>query len=620
MLKKLFNSEPSTDNQHEAELREAQQILTAISSTQAQVEFKTDGTIVSANQNFLSLMGYTLEEVVGKHHAMFAEPEYAASAQYREFWERLNNGVVSDGEFKRIGKHNREVWIVGSYFPIKNEDGVVTKVVKYARDITQRRIDAVEGNSEAQAVRKSLAVIEFQVDGTVITANQNFCDAVGYSLSEIQGKHHSMFVEPSHSSTAEYQQFWKKLALGEYDSGEYKRIAKSGKEIWINASYNPIFDLSGKVTKVIKFAYDVTEQMAEKVATEAVLKETSEVMGKIAGGDLTCRIMGDYGEKFQGLKDSVNFCAENLTEVVGKFVQGANSVTQGAQEIAQGNANLSTRTESQASSLEETASSMEQMTATVVQNSDNAQQANQLAVSARDQAEMGGSVVGNAVAAMGAINESSKQIADIIGVINEIAFQTNLLALNASVEAARAGEQGRGFAVVASEVRNLAGRSATAAKEIKELIEDSVNKVDEGTRLVDESGHTLKEIVNAVKKVTDIVGEIAAASKEQSTGIEQVNRAVMQMDEMTQQNTALVEEAAAASAAMGAEAGQLKELVSFFTVDERSSSQQATQSFQGDERRATSRPWSENTQPKETYTPRHSENESTGTDGDWAEF
>jgi len=252
--------------------------------------------------------------------------------------------------------------------------------------------------------------------------------------------------------------------------------------------------------------------------------------------------------------------------VVSRVKRVAADVHRGADEISAGNANLSQRTEEQSSSLEETASSMEEMTTTVKQNADNAAQANQLALAARDQAEKGGNVVSQAVAAMAGINDASKKIADIIGVIDDIAFQTNLLALNAAVEAARAGEQGRGFAVVASEVRSLAGRSATAAKEIKELIQDSVRKVEGGSVLVTQSGQTLEKIVASVKKVSDIVAEIAAASREQSSGIEQVNRAVMQMDELTQQNAALVEEATAASQAMAEQVRGLNEMLARFQV------------------------------------------------------
>jgi methyl-accepting chemotaxis protein len=263
---------------------------------------------------------------------------------------------------------------------------------------------------------------------------------------------------------------------------------------------------------------------------------------------------------------------------------------------------------------------MEQMTSTVKQTADNAGQANQLALAARQQAEKGGAVVNTAVAAMGGINAASKKIADIIGVIDEIAFQTNLLALNAAVEAARAGEQGRGFAVVATEVRNLAGRSATAAKEIKALIQDSVAKVEEGSRLVDESGRTLEEIVNAVKKVTDIVAEIAAASREQSSGIEQVNKAVMQMDEGTQQNAALVEQAAAASQAIVEQAQSLNALVCAYRVDLAESSTAPTADAKEEtwvERRSRNRPWANSPLANRTSAAIH---QVANSDSEWTEF
>ncbi len=298
-----------------------------------------------------------------------------------------------------------------------------------------------------------------------------------------------------------------------------------------------------------------------------VVDEVQELVASANAGDLTRRVEteGRAGLLVK-IGTGINQLTENMATVVAQVKAAASEVSRGADEISQGNTNLSQRTEEQASSLEETASSMEEMTSTVKQNADNAGQANQLAVAARDQAEKGGAVVAKAVKAMSEINDASKKIADIIGVIDEIAFQTNLLALNAAVEAARAGEQGRGFAVVASEVRNLAGRSATAAKEIKALIQDSVKKVDEGSSLVPQSGSTLDQIVAAVKKVTDIVAEIAAASHEQSAGIDQVNKAVMQLDELTQQNAALVEEASAASQAMAEQARGLNENMSRYTV------------------------------------------------------
>ena len=324
-----------------------------------------------------------------------------------------------------------------------------------------------------------------------------------------------------------------------------------------------------EVDKYEGFIRDLGEAVNQLLdAVVEPIREGTRVVQSLAEGDLRVEVNGDYEGEFAVLKDAINQSVNNLRTMVGQIQNSTTNIASAAAEIAQGNSDLSQRTEEQASSLEETASSMEQLTSTVKQNADNARQANQLAAGAREQAEKGGDVVRRAVDAMGAINSSSKKIADIISVIDEIAFQTNLLALNAAVEAARAGEQGRGFAVVAGEVRNLAQRSAAAAKEIKALIQDSVDKVEDGTKLVDQSGQTLEEIVGAVKKVSDIIAEIAAASQEQSIGIEQVNKAVSQMDEVTQQNAALVEEAAAASEAMDEQARNLSEMMGFFKLSD----------------------------------------------------
>ncbi|MCH1414201.1 MAG: methyl-accepting chemotaxis protein, partial [Glaciecola sp.] len=624
--------------------------IEAINRSQAVIEFDLDGNILDANDNFLSVMGYQRDEVKGRHHSMFAPSGVADSQEYRAFWAKLGRGEFDSGEYKRIAKNGDEIWIQASYNPIFDYSGKPYKVVKFATDITADKVRRADIKGQLDAIGKSQAVVEFDLEGNILNANDNFLDAMGYRVEEIKGKHHSMFTLPGVVDMPEYREFWHNLKSGDSVTGEYKNVGKGGKFVWIQASYNPILDPSGQAYKVVKYATDITEQkeleeeakrsadlasalktcqasvmiadndlkivymnddvtrmfkaredqlskvfgrfdvdnlvgtcvddfhknashqrsmlarMAEPYNTritvgplvfdlfatpwknakgerlgtivewvdkteetaiereiqnvissasagdlsirlttddktgffkqlstglnqvvgisEGVIQDTVNMLDALAHGNLTRRIDKEYEGMFDKLKRDANATVEKLTEVIGQIDKSATTVAAGAEEMAQGNADLSQRTEEQASSLEETASSMEQMTATVRQNADNAQTANELAENAASKAESGGSIVSKAVESMAEINEASKKIADIIGVIDEIAFQTNLLALNAAVEAARAGEQGRGFAVVAGEVRNLAQRSAAAAKEIKDLIRDSVSKVEDGTSLV----------------------------------------------------------------------------------------------------------------------------------------
>ncbi len=541
--------------------------LAAIGKSQAVIEFTLDGKILNANENFLSTVGYSIDEIRGQHHGMFVEPSYRQSAEYRMFWERLGRGEFDAGQYKRIGKGGRDIWLEASYNPILNADGKPFKVVKYATDITKQMIRNSDFEGQLAAISKAQAVIEFTLDGKIVMANENFLKAVGYSLDEIKGQHHSLFVDPIERQGAEYRLFWDKLGRGEYDAGQYRRVAKGGRELWLQASYNPILNAEGKPFKVVKFAADITAQVNASRALQLAVEQTQEVVTAAKENDLSRRVPmdgkdGQIGELCAG----VNGLLDSMTTIIGGIIEAAETISTASREIAMGNTDLSQRTEEQASSLEETAASLEELTTTVRQNAESAQQANKLSNSASDVAVKGGHVVTEVVSTMEGISEASRKIADIIGVIDEIAFQTNILALNAAVEAARAGEQGRGFAVVAAEVRNLAQRSANAAKEIKALISDSVSKVESGSKLVDSAGKTMDEIVMSVRRVTDIIAEISAASQEQSAGIEQVNTAVTQMDKITQQNAALVEQAAAAAKSMEEQTSSLAEMVAGFTL------------------------------------------------------
>ena len=543
--------------------------LDAINRAQAVIEFTLEGKVIKANENFLNAVGYRLEEIEGQHHSMFVDPEYRQSIAYRQFWDRLGRGEVDAGEYKRFAKGGREVWLQASYNPILDDSGKAVKVVKYATVITDAKLRNADFEGQIAAIGKSQAVIEFTPDGKIIQANENFLKVLGYSQDEVRNQHHSMFVDPVHRQSSDYRMFWEKLARGEYDQSQYKRIAKGGREVWIQASYNPILDMNGKVFKVVKYATDVTDQVHAAQVLQNAVAQTQKIVSAAESNDLTDRVPleGMTGE-IETLCRGVNSLIDTMSSIISGIIESSASIGTAAREIAMGNADLSQRTEEQASSLEETAASMEQLTVTVRQSADNAKQANQLAASASDVAVKGGRVVTEVVTTMGGISDASRKISDIIGVIDEIAFQTNILALNAAVEAARAGDQGRGFAVVAAEVRSLAQRSANAAKEIKGLISDSASKVESGSRLVESAGRTMEEIVQSVKRVTDIMEEISAASQEQSGGIDQVNTAVTQMDQMTQQNAALVEEAAAAAKSMEEQTDAMQRSVAMFKLSE----------------------------------------------------
>ena len=434
--------------------RDAAAVLRSVNKAQATIEFDLNGTILSANDNFLNAMGYVLSEIHGCHHGMFVEPSYRESAEYREFWEKLQRGDHHVERFKRIGKGGREVWIEASYNPVIGQDGKPYKIVKFATDVSQQMLGYADLLGQVEAIGKSQAVIEFDLDGTIRSANGAFLRTMGYKLDEIQGKHHRLFVTPEFGASVDYEQFWRDLRDGQYKAAQFKRLGKAGKEIWIEASYNPILDLNGKPFKVVKFATDITAQVRLLSSLKSVIDQ-------------------NFGEIDTAMKVS--------HEQVGQAIISVGETSQGVQMMA--------------ASAEQLAASVREISETMTKS--------KMATDVAD-------TEANAAAlAAEQLKASSESIKGIINVIRGIAGQINLLALNATIESARAGEAGKGFAVVAGEVKNLAQQARNAtdqiARDIAELQTVSANVAS-----------AIRSIRDVVDTVREFVAGTASAVEQQA--------------------------------------------------------------------------------------------------------
>jgi len=500
----------------------------------------TKGRITYVNQTFLEVSGFSEDELIGKAHNIVRHPDMPPEA-FSDLWKTLQAGKPWTGLVKNRRKNGDFYWVLGNATPLIENENVVGYL-------------SVRTKPSRQLVEKVAPIYRQILDGK---AKNLKIENGGVVRTDFFGKIAALSQMTLGKRIALYLSLPTLLLLCAAGAGWWG-LTQATVTPWLS-NFISVTGISGVLLMcVVGF---LIRQNTLKPLNKAI-----EISNTLAAGDLQTRITNEYSDEFSVLIKSLTQLGINLRATVSDIRNSAESVRQAASEIASGNLDLSQRTEEQASSLEETASSMEELTSTVKQNADNARQANQLSASASSIALKGGQMMNNVVHTMSSISDSSNKIASIINVIDSIAFQTNILALNAAVEAARAGEQGRGFAVVATEVRNLAQRSATAAKEIKCLIDDSVEKVENGTELVDNAGKTMEEIVSSIKHVADIMSEITAASQEQSSGIEQVNQAIMQMDDVTQQNAALVEEAAASAESLENQAKDLAGAISIFKV------------------------------------------------------
>ena len=452
--------------------------IQAVGKAQAVIEFNLDGTIITANDNCLNALGYTLEEIQGQHHRMFVEESFRASVEYRQFWEALNRGEYQAGEYKRIGKGGKEVWIQASYNPILDLNGKPFKVVKYATEVTEQKLQTADFEGQIQAVSKAQAVIEFNLDGTIITANDNFLNALGYTLKEVQGQHHRMFVEESFRASVEYRQFWEALNRGEYQAAEYKRIGKGGKEVWIQASYNPILDLNGKPFKVVKFATDVTEQKLRNAEFERGVQDFTQQLGSAS-------------EELSNVSQQMAGNAEETSTQAGVVSAASEQVNKNVEVVASG---------------------AEEMSASIREIAKNSSEAAKIAKQAV-------SVSKSADGTIKELGDSSVEIGKVIKVITSIAQQTNLLALNATIEAARAGEAGKGFAVVANEVKELAKQTAQATEDISQKI----GAIQTGSKGAVEA---IGEVGTIIGQINDISNTISAAVEEQTATTNEISRNV----------------------------------------------------------------------------------------------
>lgn len=552
--------------------------LDALDQAQAVISFDPDGTILEANANFLRTLGYTSAEIVGQHHRMFVDSVEASSRAYSAFWSELRAGQFQSKEFKRIRKDGEPVWIQASYNPITDDEGRVYKIVKFASDITEQKMRAADDEGQIAALSKAQAVISFDPKGIILEANDNFLNAVGYSAQQIVGQHHRMFMDPTEASRPEYQQFWSELAAGNFQEGQFRRVGKGGKELWLQASYNPIFDPDGAVYKIVKFASDITRERAE---ADELSRQVESLLGTVAAaadGDMTQEVSVDGDTPVGRVGDGLSRLLHKLRESVTAIANNASSVSAASEELSSISSQMTsnaqetngraetaaTATEQVNGNVQTVAAATEEMSASIREIAKNAADAARVATSAVTVAETTNRVVSK-------LGESSADIGKVIKVITSIAQQTNLLALNATIEAARAGEAGKGFAVVANEVKELAKETAKATEDIGQRIEtiqgdtsSAVDAIGEISGIIAQINDLQTAIAAAVEQQTSTTNEISRNVGEAARGSAEISRSIAGVAEAAQSTLAGASSTEGAASELSNMASQLQGLVGQF--------------------------------------------------------